>query len=102
MSKRTKKESLLATLNEVFGPTTMLPSYSPMEAAQFISASDDAPETPPGSAQLPRCQDTGKVCYPSKKIASEVTRRVQKKRNTFLRVYFCDHCKHHHLTSKKP
>jgi hypothetical protein len=100
MSKRTKRQSLLSTLDEVFGPPPDLPITSPKEAAMFLEATDDHQDHPERS--LPRCKELGKVCYPSRKVATATARRVQKKRNTFLRVYFCDHCKHHHLTSQNP
>jgi hypothetical protein len=101
MSKRSKRQNLLAVLDDVFGPLPDMPQeLSPKAAAKFIDATDDNTESP--SKTLPRCDDTGKVCYPSRRIAAEAARRVQKKRTVDLRVYFCESCKHHHLTSKNP
>jgi hypothetical protein len=104
MSKPTQRQSLLAALDEVFGPTPEIPAnLSPKDATMFIDATDDnASAGRQHQKELPHCKDTGKVCYPSRRVATATAHRAQKKRNTFLRVYFCDHCKYHHLTSQKP
>ena len=100
MSKRAKRQSLLSTLNEVLGPLDLPVFQSPKEAAQFMASTDDHDDHP--TRTLPRCKETGKICYPSKRITTLVARRVQRRRNTCLRVYFCELCKHQHLTSKNP
>ena len=50
------------------------------------------------SKDRPTCE--GKTCYESQNIANQVRIRVMKKRGTAIRVYFCDTCKSHHLTSQ--
>lgn len=41
----------------------------------------------------------GKICYPTKAIASGSMKNRKRKSNVRLRVYFCKMCKYYHLTS---
>lgn len=101
MNKRQQKESLLGTLDEVFGPAERLPATSPQEVAQFINSPDDEERGCPGHHKLPRCPDNEKICYPSKSSAKSALRIRQRRGAGFLRVYLCDHCHSHHLTSMR-
>lgn len=102
MSKK-PKTSILSILDEVVGVSDIPINLSPKDAALYSKVTDDHDgEHYHPTKHLPRCEETAKVCYPSRKVATEVSRRIQKKRNVTLRVYFCETCKHHHLTSKKP
>lgn len=48
--------------------------------------------------ERPTCE--GKVCYESHNAANKVRVRAMKKRGAAIRVYFCEKCKAHHLTSQ--
>jgi hypothetical protein len=52
-------------------------------------------------SDYPKCEETGKTCYPSKSRANEAMRsRLKKGANTGkLRCYKCPDCRHYHMSS---
>lgn len=101
MSKRQDKASLLKVLDEVLGPQSDPTPISPKEAAMFSNLTDDEDGDTHQTRVLPRCQVNGKVCFPSKGSARNALRLRQRRGAGFLRVYWCDHCHSHHLTSMR-
>lgn len=102
MSKRQRRTSLLKTLDEVFGPQDPVPkNLSPKEAAMFAGLTDDEDGDCQRTRGLPRCPATEKVCFPSKGRAKDALRKRQRCGAGFLRIYWCDHCHSHHLSSSR-
>lgn len=101
MSKSSKSlDSLLRTLAELRGtPKDVIP-HNKIEAEMMAEAEGGRdPGQPQPRHEFPHCAHTGKVCYPSHNIAHQIKRRRQSHGAQRLRIYFCDHCHSHHLTS---
>lgn len=57
----------------------------------------------------PRCETSGKICYPSQAKANKKARTIRDQKAAYshkeahgrrLRVYLCEHCGTYHLTSR--
>lgn len=88
---------VLDILNEIEPAADIPHNLPPHEAAMFAE-----PQEEPHHGPLPRCRTSGKLCYPSQRTATLAVRKIQRKRNHWLRTYFCPDCKAFHLSSAKP
>lgn len=87
---------VLDILNEIAPAPDIPKNLPPHEAAMFAGEDHDEDHR-----SLDRCHTSGKVCFPSQRFANRVMRQIQKKRNHYLRAYFCPDCKSFHLSSAK-
>jgi hypothetical protein len=88
---------VLDILNEIAPAPDIPKNLPPHEAAMFAGEDHDDDD----HRSLDRCHTSGKVCFPSQRFANRVMRQIQKKRNHYLRTYFCPDCKSFHLSSAK-
>ena len=88
---------VLDILNEIAPAPDLPKNLPPHEAAMFAGEEDADTE----DRALPRCETSGKLCFPSQRFASRVMRNIQRKRNHYLRTYFCPDCRSFHLSSTK-
>lgn len=51
--------------------------------------------------ELPRCAETGKVCFNKKDAQTKRNTLKKRGRERNMRVYQCPHCDYWHLTSVK-
>ena len=95
------KKGILNVLDEVVGISDVPINLSPQDAALYADSTDDEEHGCPGHHKLPRCPESEKICYLSKSNAKSAMRIRQRRGAGFLRVYRCEHCHHHHLTSMR-
>lgn len=103
MSKPKANRKGLAKLNEIFrelgGKEIPPDAPSKIDAEMIAESAGVHDHNNARQNDLPHCERTGKVCYPSHNIAHQIKRRRQSHGAQRLRIYFCDHCHCHHLTS---